>query len=150
MNITVWRNRLFDTHTIGQLYVNGEYLCFTLEDKVREVFGQPVEKWKVQNETAIPYGTYKVALVDSPHFGPETMTINNVPGFKYIRIHPGNTQADTDGCIILGYVLTPDNMIKYHTTRPAVADLKAKVKEAIKNGEEVTISIIPKSAAIKL
>lgn len=138
MELLLLRNRFYKTHTVGQLYVDGTYFCFVLEDVVREVPGQPVEKWKVQNETAIPEGKYKVTLENSGHFGVDTLTINNVPGYKYIRMHQGNTDKDTDGCLILGYKLDSNNLIAYHTTLPAVADLKALVK---KTTEEVFITI---------
>ena len=116
-------------------------LPFTLEDVVREVEGQPVATWKIQNETAIPQGRYKVTLEMSGRFGPDTITVNQVPGFSYIRIHPGNTDKDTDGCILVGYKLSDVNIIQFGTTRPAVADLKQKVKDALKAGEEVWITI---------
>ena len=128
MYIQLYRVRFYPTHTIGQLYLDGEFFCFTLEDVVREVAGQPVEKWKIPNETAIPTGTYEITLENSPRFGPDTLTIKNVPGFSGIRMHEGNTDKDTEGCIILGYKLASNGTVQYGTTRPAVADLKAKLK----------------------
>ncbi len=138
MELVLKRTRLRDTITTGQLYVDGEYFCFTLEDKVREVQGEPVEKWKVKHETAIPYGSYKVTLENSPKFGPETLTLLNVPGFTGIRMHAGNTQFDTDGCIVLGYKVRADGIIIPNTTRPAVNDLKALVRKSL----ETKITII--------
>ena len=138
MELILKRTRFRDTITTGQLYVDGAYFCFTLEDKVREIPGEPVQKWKVQNETAIPQGLYTVGLEDSPHFGPETLTIFKVPGFTGIRIHAGNTQADTDGCIIVGYKIRDDGVIIPGTTKPAVSDLKQVVRKA----ENCTIRIM--------
>src|SRR5438445_811108 len=117
MELLLLRNRFYSTHTIGQLYVDGTYFCFVLEDVVREVPGQAVEKWKIQNETAIPQGRYRVTLEDSGRFGPDTLTIQNVPGFQYIRMHPGNTDKDTDGCLILGYKLDSNNLIAFGSTK---------------------------------
>jgi hypothetical protein len=141
MDLLLLRNRFYPTHTIGQLYINGDYFCFVLEDVVREVPNQPVEKWKVQNETAIPQGRYDIALDYSPHFGANTLTLRNVAGFTYIHMHAGNTDKDTDGCLILGYKLAPNNAIAFGTTRPAVADLKGKVQQALDSGEKVSITI---------
>lgn len=135
MELTLHRVRFYDTRTTGQLYVDGDYFCFTLEDKMREVAGQPVATWKVQNETAIPVGKYKVTLENSPRFGIDTLTVNNVPGYSGIRMHPGNTEGDTDGCLILGYKITDQGLIVPGTTRTAVADLKQKVKEGLASGE---------------
>src|SRR3990167_2747497 len=147
MELVLHRVRFEDTHTIGQLYVDGSLFCFVLEDVVREVEGQPVEKWKIHGETAIPQGKYRLTLSNSPRFGPDTMTIQSVPGFSGIRIHAGNTPDDTEGCPILGYKLDKNNMIAFGTTRSAVADLKERVKRAIRTLDEqvwITISNISK------
>ena len=125
------RNRFYPTHTIGQLYVNDNFFCFTLEDVVRERSGEPVERWKIDGETAIPYGIYKVVFEWSNKFGPDTLTLKNVPGFKYIRMHSGNTPADTEGCIIVGYKLTDKGMIVPGSTKPALRDLKVACQDLI-------------------
>lgn len=141
LNLEIKRTKLLPTHTVGQLYVGGEYLCFTLEDVVREKPGVPVEKWKIRGETAIPEGTYRVTLENSPRFGKDTVTIHNVPGFSFIRIHAGNSAKDTEGCPLIGYSLTHDNIIRPGTTRPAVAELKKIVREAVDRNEDVVITI---------
>lgn len=140
MELKLIRTKFFDTHTIGQLYLDGELFCFVLEDKVREVEGQPVEKWKVHGETAIPRGKYRVTLETSGKFGPDTPTVNNVPGFQYIRVHAGLTDKHTEGCLILGYKLSETNVIMPGTTRPAVADLKTRLKAKSNEKNYITIS----------
>lgn len=125
LELILQRTRFRDTITTGQLYADGAYFCFTLEDKVRPA-GEP----KVHGETAIPIGIYKVVLENSPKFGVDTPTLLNVPGFQYIRIHAGNTEADTEGCIIVGYKVREDGIIVPGSTRPCVADLKKLIKEA--------------------
>lgn len=84
--------------TVGRLYIDGVMKCFTMEDEIRAV--------KVKGETAIPYGTYELGMRYSPKFTPrhghEMLWVKNVPGFEYILIHPGNTDDDTDGCLLLG------------------------------------------------
>lgn len=141
MDITVFRVRFHETRTVGQLYIDGQFFCFTLEDKVREVKGKPVKDWKVQDETAIPEGKYRIVLENSKKFGPDTITLRNVPDFTSIRIHSGNTEYHTEGCIILGYRLNHDGTIKFGTTRPAVRDLKEKIKKALQKGQKVYITI---------
>lgn len=87
-----------DTYTIGKLYVEDEYFCDTLEDRVRDL---TIEK-KVPGETAIPFGKYDVVVTMSPRFKRELPRLLNVPHFDGILIHRGNTAADTSGCILVG------------------------------------------------
>ena len=133
MNIKILRARKLATRTIGQLYLDDDFFCFTLEDVVREVAGQPVDKWKIKNETAIPVGRYKITLETSPRFGVDTITVNGVSGFTGVRIHSGNNETHTEGCILVGYKLTEDATIKVGTTKTALADLKNIIKRT--NGE---------------
>ena len=140
MQITVLRGHSFGGATIGKLYIDGVFTCNTLEDEVREVVGQPVHEWKIKGNTAIPVGAYRVVLQNSPRFGADTMTLLNVPGFDFIRIHAGNTANDTEGCLLLGMRATDVSLVG-GTSRPAVELVKAKVRAAIERGETVTIDI---------
>ena len=94
MKITVKRTFKGPEYTIGKLYIDGAYFCDTLEDTVRKV--------KIAGKTAIPAGTYKVKKTMSPRFKKILPEILNVPNFSGVRIHSGNTAADTDGCLLLG------------------------------------------------
>ena len=90
------------TCTIGELLVDGDPFCYTLEDPIREIPGKPVSAWKVAGDTAIPSGTYSVEITYSPHFDRDLPILLDVPGFDGIRIHGGNTDVDTEGCILVG------------------------------------------------
>lgn len=130
MNIDVLRVRRYPTRTQDQIYVDGDLFCFGLEDVDREILGTPVIQWKIFGQTAIPLGTYELTLENSPKFGAATMTINAVPGYSGVRIHAGNNENDTEGCLILGYQTNNDGMILFGTTKPAVADLKKLLLES--------------------
>ena len=132
MELILKRTRFRDTITTGQLYVDGAYFCFTLEDKVREQNGVPVEKWKIKEETAIPTGIYDVVLERSPRFGPDTMTLLKVPGFSEIRIHGGNRPEDTEGCIIVGFKVNDSGIIVPGSSRPALRELKRRYRSDTK------------------
>jgi hypothetical protein len=96
MRLLLKRFEFKPTYTIGKLYVNGIYYCYTLEDVVR------TEGKKVYGQTAIPAGTYSVIINLSNRFNRELPLLLNVPGFTGVRIHPGNTSKDTEGCILVG------------------------------------------------
>ena len=105
MKLTLKRIALRPTYTIGKLYIDNVYFCDTIEDTVRDINKNGKfdngEK-KVHSKTAIPYGTYEIKWTYSPRFKKYTPQLMNVPSFEGIRIHAGNTSADTEGCLILG------------------------------------------------
>ena len=94
MKLTVKRIAFKPTYTIGRLYIDGEYFCDTLEDPPREI--------KIINETCIPAGKYQVVITMSNRFQRLMPLLLNVPGFDGIRIHAGNTAANTSGCLLVG------------------------------------------------
>lgn len=131
MKLTVKRLELSAASTIGRLAIDGEDFCWTLEDVVRagpKVFGQ----------TAIPAGTYAIELTMSPHFGRVLPLLVNVPGYEGVRIHPGNTAADTEGCLLVGFGHGQDQITQ---SRDAFNSLFARIQEAANNGEPLSIEI---------
>lgn len=106
-----------ETYTIGNLYVDGEWFCNTLEDKDRGLKSsmplEEIKKIKVYAETAIPTGRYVVRMdIVSPkyngvkwykdNFGGRMPRLESVKGFSGILIHSGNTALDSYGCILVG------------------------------------------------
>ena len=114
MELALDRFLLGDRNTIGRLSIDGEKFCYTLEDQVRE------PGLKVYGQTAIPAGTYDIAMTYSPRFKMVLPLLKEVPGFDGIRIHSGNTEADTEGCILVGYNLGGDRI---SSSRLALAGL---------------------------
>jgi hypothetical protein len=134
MKLELRRIFLGEKATIGELSVAGVRLCDTLEDRVRP------EGVKIYGQTAIPNGSYTVKLTHSPHFGMVTPEILNVPQFKYIRIHPGNSSKDTDGCILTGSWdgMTPDWI---SNSRDAFGKLMEILKDAENRKEEIILTV---------
>lgn len=87
-----------DTYTMGSLYLDGEFICNTLEDTYRDL----TKEAKIPGSTCIPYGIYDVVITWSPRFKDMYPRLLNVPFFSGILIHKGNTIADTSGCILVG------------------------------------------------
>ena len=120
MILTLDRKYKLPTYTIGKLYIDGEYFCDTLEDKDRgltdSMFVSEISKIKIKKETAIPTGTYKVTITYSNRFKKNMPLINNVKGFEGIRIHSGNTNQDTEGCILVGFNKVKGNVINSRDT----------------------------------
>ncbi len=140
MRLTLNRRPSMGGATIGELLEDGARLCYTLEDEIRERVGEPVGNWKIRGATAIPSGEYRVTLEHSPRFGPDTLTINGVPGFVGVRIHGGNTHENTEGCPLLGLRVT-QNTIVGGTSGPAVALVKSRVRAALASGQHVLLTI---------
>lgn len=98
--------------THGCLFVDGHYACFTLEDAIREVPGQPVTQWKVPGATAIPSGRYRVIVTPSARFARPLPLLVDVPGFSGVRLHPGNSVGDTEGCLLVGLDRDPGRVLQ--------------------------------------
>jgi hypothetical protein len=139
MEITVTRNPSKDGATIGTMRIDGNWICYTLEDIVREVAGQPVSTWKVKNETAIPRGRYAVIKHFSPHFDCEVPMLVGVEGFSLVYFHWGNFAKDTEGCILVGFTITNTNTIG--ASKAAFVELFSQIEEALKAGQKVWCTV---------
>jgi len=126
MKLEVKRTTFTDKSTIGELYIDGEFFCYTLEDVVREE--------KISGETAIPAGTYKVSITFSPHFQRYLPLLLDVPNFEGVRIHPGNKASDTEGCLLVGSTKSKDFIGNSRTTFELLY-------EKLKSEEDIELSI---------
>ena len=106
MKLELYRKYLKDGYSIGLLYINGKFICNTLEDTDRGLKSgmseAAIAAVKVKGKTAIPTGVYSVQITYSPRFKKAMPILCNVRGFSGIRIHSGNTSEDTEGCILCG------------------------------------------------
>lgn len=130
MNLKLTRHTFSELSTIGDLEIDGVLECYTLEDTVRDV--------KIPKETAIPYGSYKVTLNMSNRFKKVMPLLLNVPNFEGVRIHAGNSNHDTEGCILVGMSKGLDFITD---SRTAYNKLFDKMKVAFDAGEDITIYI---------
>lgn len=146
MKLHLFRYSENDESTLGLLYLNGKFICYTLEDQYQEN--------KVYAETRIPVGEYKITLrtvggfherykVQFKDIHKGTLWIRDIPGFEYVLIHCGNTDNDTAGCILVG-----DSSLQNVSNRGYIGDsVKAyrriypAIAQALTQGEHVTIEI---------
>jgi hypothetical protein len=126
MKIEVKRLHRTDNSTIGELTIDGKFECYTLEDVERYV--------KIKGETAIPKGTYKVIINQSNRFKRLLPLLIGVPNFEGVRIHAGNSNHDTEGCILVGQNRSVDYITK---SRKAFDSLFKKMQGA----KNITITI---------
>jgi len=116
--------------TIGELWLGDWMECYTLEDCVRKI--------KIPKVTAIPAGRYQVVITMSNRFKRELPLLVNVPGYEGIRIHPGNTDQDTEGCILPGRTRGVDFVGE---SRLAFEGLFKEMRTAFDTGQKLFIRI---------
>ncbi|MBF0350879.1 MAG: hypothetical protein HQM11_07585 [SAR324 cluster bacterium] len=149
MIISVIREKRGHNSTLGKVYVDGEFQCFSLEDEYR--------KEKKAGETRIPGGVYPLAFRKEGGFYAKyckmfngehpILWIKDVPGFEWIYFHIGNYHTDTDGCILLGdgYTETFNGSYYSHTvlsSKSAYTIFYEKVSRELKLGNAVSVAVI--------
>ena len=134
MQLKLVRQVFTPNSTIGRLFVDGVLECHTLEDMVRPE--------KIFGETAVPAGSYQVVISMSQRFKTRLPLLVDVPGYTGVRIHPGNTKADTLGCILVGQSRGTDSI---GASRAAFGVLMPKL-EAAAAREKLMIDIVEERA----
>jgi hypothetical protein len=141
MELELLRTNRTNRSTIGALTVNGAFECFILEDKDRGLQqGMPISELmalKVKMRTAIPAGRYEIVISFSDRFQRMLPLLLNVPVFEGIRIHSGNTDEDTEGCLLPGRNKSPDMVT---SSRRAFTALFDKIRSAIQR-EKIFITV---------
>ena len=146
MKLNVIRHQFGKDATNGLLFIDGVFECYTLEDEVREV--------KVMHETCIPEGEYEIKLRAEGGFHSRYLKrygadwhkgmlwLQDVPNFTWILIHTLNDSTQTSGCLGVGSAqqdLDLDSKGKISQSRDAYQRMYPKVRDALLNGEKVTI-----------
>ena len=148
MEILVKRIAKKSKYTIGKMYIDGQYICDTLEDADRglnqNMSLEEIKNKKVYGETAVPTGTYKVDMnTVSPKFKSRTWAkpyggklprLVLVPGYGGVLIHPGNKAEDTLGCILVGENKAVGQVLNSQVTFKKIMSILTK-------GTNITITI---------
>lgn len=145
MQLLLMRIYKGQSYTIGKLYVDGQYICDTIEDADRGLSDsmslEEIERKKKYGITAIPTGCYKVIMnVVSPKFknrswakpyGGKLPRLQNVKGFDGVLIHVGNTAEDSLGCILVGENKVKGQVINSTATFHKLMDILLTAKDDI-------------------
>lgn len=138
MEIKVIRTILTNEYTVGELYIDGVFYCHTIEDRYRKI--QKKED-KIYGVTAIPCGSYPVVLDFSSKYSKMMPHILDVPYFSGIRIHSGNSDEDSLGCIIVGNYVPGVAGGWVANSKITYNKVFAKLKGASDKGERIFITI---------
>lgn len=145
MQLSVLRYSENGESTLGLLFINGKFECYTLEDEHQDI--------KVKSETRIQAGTYPVKLrTEGTHHKRYSekfsdihkgmLHVIDVPNFTNILIHIGNDDDDTAGCLLVGDT-SINNLVaegRINSSTIAYKRMYAKVSEALEKGEDVYIT----------
>ena len=96
INLLLIRDTFSEKSTIGELFLNGERMCDTLENP-----------WinNKKNLSCIPRGEYNVRLRlprESATRDYIHLLVEDVENRKWVLVHRGNYPKDTSGCILVG------------------------------------------------
>ena len=138
MRIKLVRESFTDKATEGKLYINDVFECYTLEDCDRRL---EVGGTKIYGATAIPRGTSAIDISYSEHFNKRLPILLNVPQYEGVRIHTGNSNSDTAGCVIVGSQNASETDDFIGGSKIAFEPLFEKIQTAIRMGDTVTIEI---------
>jgi hypothetical protein len=132
LDIEIRRETYTGKSTTGRLFLNGQFECYTLEDCARP------EGVKVAGATCIPAGSYALTINHSSRFQRLMPQLLEVRGFESVRIHSGNTDADTEGCILVG-LTRAENFVG--SSRAAFRKLFGKLQAAKAAGAEIRVTV---------
>jgi len=152
MNIEVKRFADDGDTTLGVLFVDGIFNCFTVED-------QEQKGTKVMGETRVPNGTYNILLRNDGGYNEKYKTIygamhkgmlcihnrpnwkleNDGKSFQYILIHTGNTDEKNMGCLLVNDAVSGKTFTG-SSSKDAYVTLYPKVAKTLLSGQKVTIT----------
>jgi hypothetical protein len=130
MELSLKRAHGTKDYTHGNLYIDGQFFCHTLEDQERDI--------KIAGVTAIPLGKYRCIINFSPRYKRMMILLINVPDFEGVRIHSGNTADNTEGCILVGRFVRAGFI---GSSRDTYSLLHKKVAAAIDKDQDIWIEI---------
>ena len=142
MKLFVGRYNSSKDHTNSFFLIDGKFQCYGLEDEKRNV--------KVAGETRVWDGIYEIGFraeggkhqkylsMFGADFHKGMLEIKNVPQFKYVLIHIGNNDEDTDACYLVGECnCRGENWIV--SSKKTYQKIYPIIRDALLSGEKVFI-----------
>tara|TARA_R100000664_G_scaffold9545_2_gene15987 strand:- start:2308 stop:2787 length:480 start_codon:yes stop_codon:yes gene_type:complete len=154
MELLLYRYSTSLESTLGILFslnnkrAGREFLCYTIEDTYRDK--------KIMNHTRIPSGKYEIKYRTEGGFYNKYKTrfadidnkrgmleLQNVPNFKYILIHCGNTSADSSGCLLVADSVNNNQNEKGFAGKSSIAykNIYKRLAGQLDKGDKVYITI---------
>ncbi len=96
INLLLIRDTFSKVSTLGELFLNGERMCDTLENPWID---------NQRNISCIPEGVYDVRLRLPRESGTRDylhLLVQEVPNRDFILVHRGNFPSQTQGCLLVG------------------------------------------------
>lgn len=127
MHLKLIRNTFTDLTTIGELYINGSFFCYTLEDVDKNLYQNnsllKIKSHNLFSPSAIPYGVYKLEISLKPNLGKLLPKVMNVKGFKNVFFDKNVLINKTSGTIMLGHKKANNALFNYHAIENELVDL---------------------------
>ena len=145
LKLKLYRKENNNSYCHGRLYISSDdgitdemsenalgecFICDTLEPPVRPA------GVRIKGKTAVPAGVYRVIVNRSPRFGRLLPLLVGVPGMVGIRIHRGNTAADTAGCILPGFYVGRGRL---NNSTPREVDITTLLLDNASQGAQIEI-----------
>lgn len=142
MKILIERKYKKEAYTIGRLYLEGKFICHTMEPRDRgltqKMSTSEILYKKVWGQTAIPAGTYRVKMAPSIKFKARRPFLIDVKGFTGVMIHEGNYPKNTQGCILVGRNTKVGMVLD---SRLCLGEITEAVVKAEERNEPVVITV---------
>ena len=133
MNLLVERDTFTALSTTGKMYINGKFVCYTLEPVWLDM---PTDV----KPRAIPEGVYKVIIAYSPKHKRDVPLYEGIDGFEEVEIHIGNYPKDTLGCQLVGLDRQADSVL--HSTEAFINVVFPVLNQAFQSGDRITSSVV--------
>ena len=132
--------------TVGLLYINDKFFCYTLEDAFRPQ--------KIAGETRIPAGSFDIGFNRNetplteryrtrfPEWFTYHIELKNVPQFNSIYIHNGGDHTNTEGCILVSDSLSVGDAKTFLTnSRKTFKTLYKFLNDQLNQNKKIVIKI---------